>query len=110
MVEDRSIDPSGPHVVIGGEQWYEFTIDYSHKGVPFTFNIHARSWDEAESMLVSIQHNGRVDGQVVMSGKIVPGFSWMLPMTTWLRNAMGIHPMWIWMALAVLFFVLLLLK
>lgn len=53
-------------VTVSGEPWRLHSIRFQHDGASFTTTLYARSWKEAEAMLVSLKETGEVDG--VMEG------------------------------------------
>lgn len=51
-----------PFVVVDGERWDLYGIEYRHEGKTFGVYIYARSESEAHAMTASLKASGHVEG------------------------------------------------
>lgn len=75
-----------PHVKIDGEKWYQRSVEYQHEGRPFSFDIYARTDEEATEMLRSIRTTAVSHNRIMASGKCWPGCMILLSLVCRIRN------------------------
>lgn len=113
ITDFSTVNPEGEHVKIQGERWYKFSVDYPHGGRKFSFEIYARSTEEAHSMVAHIQNWAQPPVQVILT---IPsrGPRWLgdayANFVCWMKNTIGMDPWRWWPILCFILIILLFLK
>ena len=59
---------------IGGEDWYKYDVSYHYEGREYSFNIYARSVEEAHCRIRSLKYNAEYAGEIIAEYPAIPGW------------------------------------
>jgi hypothetical protein len=83
-------------VIVGGQAFYKFDVEYRHEGHTYTFEIWATDHADAERRLRSIKGNAEVAGQIVEVITCGKKLYWparlYMAARCWFHNAFRLRP------------------
>ena len=82
-------DKNGMYVVIEGERWYKYFIQYRCDNGSWSCDIWARDEAEAKRHLLAIGGNGEINGPVHGSFAAGPGVGLYVRAQVWFRNLLS---------------------